>query len=156
MGLVRENVLILLDVDGVLNPRMDGEALELESVRAALVRELASLGRVVWATTWPGTQTWPLTLDLSLPSDTASIPFPTPMQADPANPASTPKLHLVNRWLARNLDESSAVVWIDDQLKGDVTEWALAFEHPVLLVRPEPLAGLTSGQVDEIRAFLAS
>ncbi len=55
--------LILLDIDGVLNPRArvanpDGSLeLVLSDAKIALVNRLAAFGRIAWVSTWPAEQT---------------------------------------------------------------------------------------------------
>lgn len=88
-------ILILLDVDGVLNPRVDNQRLVLDLPRAKLVRQLAELGSIAWATTWSPTHTFHLTKDLGIPSDTKGIAFPRNLHFDPSAPAPTAKLHWV-------------------------------------------------------------
>ena len=149
------NILILLDVDGVLNPHLAQQRLVLEANRAALVQRLATLGCVVWATTWSPTHTFHLTRDLALPESTQGIAFPRDMHFDPRNPAPTPKLHWVTRWLARQDAAPEAVIWIDDLLRQDAVDWAHAQTYPTLLVHPEPRAGLTHEHVEEIARFVA-
>ncbi|RJT89728.1 hypothetical protein D6T64_05770 [Cryobacterium melibiosiphilum] len=149
-------MLILLDVDGVLNPQSQHPRLVLSPDRALLVQRLAGLGDIVWATTWSPTHTFHLTRDLELADTTEGIAFPRDMHADPAAPAPTPKLHWVARWLARQDDPPRAVVWIDDLLRADAEDWAAAQPYPTLLVHPEPRAGLTSEHVDEVTAFVAA
>lgn len=153
------SILILLDIDGVLNPQVQGRKLVLDPNRQELVRELSRLGSVVWATTWSGAHTFHLTRDIGLPEHTEGIAFPSDLFAAGQAPTSTPKLHWVSRWLERQfLDESlvTAVVWIDDQLRKDVTVWADKQTYPTLLVRPDPDAGLTPKEVDAIRSFAMS
>ena len=149
-------VLILLDVDGVLNPRIVNQRLELDPARAALIRRLAKLGSIVWATTWSPTHTFHLTKDLGLSADTEGIAFPRNLHADPSAPAPTAKLYWVDRWLARQDPEPDAVIWIDDILRQDAVDWASAQTRPTLLVQPETNRGLTEAQVEDVRLFIES
>ena len=149
-------VLILLDVDGVLNPVAQHPRLVLSPDRVLLVQQLAALGDIVWATTWSPTHTFHLTRDLALPGSTEGIAFPRDMHADPAAPAPTPKLHWVARWLARQDDPAPAVVWIDDLLRSDAVDWADARPWPTLLVHPEPRVGLTPEHLETVARFVAS
>ena len=149
------SVLILLDVDGVLNPRVVEQRLVLDAPRANLVRELAGLGSVVWATTWSPTHTFHLTRSLGLPNDTEGIAFPRNLHADPSAPAPTAKLHWVARWLARQDPAPDAVIWIDDILRQDAADWAAAAPRPTLLVQPDMNLGLTTAHVDAVRRFVA-
>ena len=154
--MAEQDAVVLLDVDGVLNPLRRGDTLALESPRADLVRDLASFGEIVWATTWASTFIWRLGRDLGLSSDTRSIAFPDPIDANPELPAPTPKLYWVSRWLLRSFeaDEQPPLVWIDDHLSHDVTEWASDRAAPTLLIRPDPQVGLLSKHVDQVREFL--
>lgn len=150
--------LILLDVDGVLNPQVVLQKLVLNPVHAALVAELSELGTVVWATTWSAAHMYQLTRDLGLPTNTNEIAFPPLLHIDPLNPEPTPKLHWVARWIDRTFfDEpcpTTAIVWIDDQLREDATAWAKEAPRPTLLVKPEPVRGLTGEHVAAVRDFV--
>jgi hypothetical protein len=152
--------VILLDVDGVLNPLVSMQKLVVDRSRAALIAQLSSLGAVVWATSWSVVHTHHLSQDLGLPADTAAIPFPPNLHVDPRNPAPTPKLHWVARWVNRNLSQegapATAVIWIDDQLNEDATEWARHEVRPTLLIRPDPATGLSEAHLAEVREFLLS
>jgi hypothetical protein len=120
----RNSAVVLLDVDGVLNPVLKGDALTLEPSRADLVRELDRVAGIVWATTWSSTFTWRLGQDLGLSPDTKAIAFPNPVEANPRLPAPTPKLHWVLRWLSRSFEQGGmpAVIWIDDHLLQDASD----------------------------------
>ena len=148
-------VLILLDIDGVLNPRVVGQFLVLDAPRQELVRRLAELGSIVWATTWSPTHTFHLTRDLGLASDTEGIAFPRNLHADPSAPAPTAKLHWVARWLARQEPEPDAVIWIDDILRQDAVAWAAAEARPTLLVQPDMNIGLTPAHIGDVKRFIA-
>ena len=148
-------VLILLDVDGVLNPRVVGQRLVLDAPRQELVRRLAELGSIVWATTWSPTHTFHLTRDLGLAADTEGIAFPRNLHADPSAPAPTAKLHWVARWLARQEPQPDAVIWIDDILRQDAVAWAAAEARPTLLVQPDMNIGLTAAHIDDVQRFIA-
>lgn len=144
--------LILLDVDGVLNPRLAAGRLQVEPERAELVRELAALGRLVWATTYPSVLAHDMGEGIGLTERADAIAFPAELDADPRRPAPTPKLHWVRRWLARQ--EYDRAVWIDDRLGADATEWAHG-EASVHLVSPDSREGLLREHVEEARAFFA-
>ena len=137
-------VLILLDIDGVLNPRVINQRLLLDPSRAELVRDLAAHGSIVWATTWSPTHTFHLMKDLGLSADTEGIAFPRNLHADPSAPAPTAKLHWVARWLARQDPQPGTVIWIDDILRQDAVDWAAVQPEPTLLVQPDMNIGLTS------------
>ncbi|MBO0983118.1 HAD domain-containing protein [Rathayibacter sp. SD072] len=156
--------LILLDVDGVLNPSVvsdraaGGHRLVLDQDRAALVARLAVIGTIVWATTWPPELTSVLARDLRLPEGTEAIVFRGGLPRDPRFPGQTGKLQPVAAWLdqARDRQPIDAVVWIDDNLREDAYAWAGEQDTPFHLVRPEAAEGLTSDEVAGAEEFLAA
>jgi hypothetical protein len=154
--------VILLDIDGVLNPTaraatIGGEPrLVLSAERAALVMRLARCGRIAWVSTWPAEQTAGLEAQLQLDEEPLRVPLP----AKPLNEsrAATPKLRPVSRWLARmellgDADWDS-VVWIDDVLGPDAREWASHYGAPVLLEKPAPARGLMEVHVVAVEVFV--
>lgn len=157
--------LILLDVDGVLNPhvvsdrRRGGHRLVLDPERAELVRRLAAVGTIVWATTWPPRLTSVLASDLKLPADTPAITFDGGVPRDPRFPGFTGKLQSVAMWLEAETAAGAvidAVVWIDDNLREDAFEWAASQSVPFHVLVPDAAAGLTADEVTEIEEFLAA
>ncbi|PPH41553.1 hypothetical protein C5C86_06940 [Rathayibacter sp. AY1E4] len=155
--------LILLDVDGVLNPSVRSDRasgshrLELEPERAALVARLAAVGTIVWATTWPPRLTRVLAQDLGLPAGTEAIVFDGGLPRDPRFPGRTGKLQPIAVWLEAAAERGAidAVVWIDDNLHEDAYDWAREQSTPFHLVRPESATGLTSDEVAGTEHFLA-
>ena len=151
--------LILLDVDGVLNPEIADRKLVLDPARAALVTQLANLGAIVWATSYSAADTYHLANDLSLPGDPAAIAFPSAIQVDRRKPAPTPKRHWVDRWLSRTLiddvESTTPVIWIEDRLREDAYAWARVAKRPTLLIKPDAEVGLTAEHVASIREFLS-
>lgn len=154
--------LILLDVDGVLNPSVTSDRaagshrLELDPDREALVRRLAAIGTIVWATTWPPKLTSVLAADLGLPDGTEAIVFGGGLPRDPRFPGQTGKLQPVAGWLdeARDRVRIDAVVWIDDNLREDAYAWAREQSTPFHLIRPDAAAGLTADEVSGAEEFL--
>jgi hypothetical protein len=152
--------LILLDIDGVLNPKLvrgDGDSPEphLSDAKTALVRRLATKGRIAWASTWQGDLVSKLEAQLQLEMEPLRVTItPKPEDGD----ESTPKLRSVARWLARMEAAGEAdwdsVVWIDDVLGPDVHEWAHHFSKPVLLEKPDPATGLTEAHVVAVQVFI--
>ncbi|WP_457966148.1 HAD domain-containing protein [Arthrobacter sp. D1-29] len=153
--------VILLDIDGVLNPVVrpgaDRPELSLPAGKVALVRRLARCGRIAWVSTWPPDMTAGLESQLGL--DVASLRVTLMFRsADDEEP--TPKLRSVSRWLARMRDSGEAdwdsVVWIDDVLGPDAREWAQQYDQPVLLEKPVPGQGLTEVHVVAVEVFIDS
>jgi hypothetical protein len=153
--------LILLDIDGVLNPVIrpdkdgDGPALVLSAERRGLVQRLAEHGRIAWVSTWPVTQTAGLEAQLLLTTEPLRVPLP-PHTAGYSD-AATPKLLPVSRWLAR-MDavgeaDWDAVIWIDDMLGPDAFSWAEEHPMPVLLVKPVAATGLAPEHLLSVEQF---
>ena len=156
--------LILLGIDGVLNPLAragsPGGPLELvlSDVKVALVNRLAAFGSIAWVSTWPEEQTAGLESQLRLGDEPLRVPLPA--RALSESEAPTPKLRSVTRWLAR-MELSGevtwdSVVWIDDVLGPDAHEWAHGFRHQVLLVKPVPAEGLTEAHIVAVEVFVQS
>ena len=153
--------IILLDVDGVLNPvaRHGGGGtlpeLVLSDGTASLVRRLARCGRIAWVTTWPADSTAGLESQLRL--DVEPLRVTLTVRAG-ASEEPTPKLRSVRRWLATMelLGEADwdSVVWIDDVLGPDAREWAHNHHQPVLLEKPAPGQGLSEVHVVAVEVFV--
>ncbi|PTT64218.1 HAD domain-containing protein [Arthrobacter sp. HMWF013] len=155
--------IILLDIDGVLNPVAgpgdggDRPTLTLTPEKIGLVRRLAGLGRIAWVSTWPADLTAGLESQLQLEAE----PLRVVMVLRPDDDGqATPKLRSVARWLARMdaLGEADwdSVVWIDDVLGADARAWAHNHTQPVLLEKPVPDRGLAEVHVVAVEVFAAS
>jgi len=147
-------LLIILDVDGVLNPVMGEDySLEIEPWRAELVRSLATTGEIVGGSSWDAEQLQSLAATIGMPTARAIKFRPN---ADPG--AATPKLAAVRQWVhMRDLLEEftwTAVVWIDDSLREDALTWLQGLGAPSLAVVPDRRLGLTVGHLEEIQAFV--
>jgi hypothetical protein len=152
--------IILLDIDGVLNPKVrrgDGDSPDpqLSDGKAALVRRLATKGRIAWVSTSPANVVAGLEEQLQLEVEPLCVPL-TMKDSDVDQP--TPKLRSVARWLDR-MDATGeadwdAVVWIDDVLGPDVHEWAHNYAKPVLLEKPNPDQGLVEAHVVAVQVFI--
>ena len=153
--------IILLDIDGVLNAvagpgdGTDRPKLTLPPEKTALVRRLASLGRIAWVSTWPADLVGGVEAQLNLEVQ----PLRAVMVLRPDdNDQPTPKLRSVTRWLARMdaLGEADwdSVVWIDDVLGADARAWAHSYAQPVLLQRPAPHVGLAEANVVAVDVFV--
>ncbi|MDQ1053120.1 hypothetical protein QE394_001048 [Arthrobacter sp. SORGH_AS 212] len=152
-------LLILLDIDGVLNPKIiqgDGDpSVELSDGKVALVRRLATKGRIAWASTSTPEVVTSLEERIEMEDEPLRVTI-TPKPGDDEQP--TPKLRSVARWLDR-MDAAGeadweAVAWIDDVLGPDVHEWAHNYSRPVLLEKPNPDEGLTEAHVVAVQVFL--
>lgn len=154
--------IILLDVDGVLNPVEgagdggDRPTLTISPEKVALVRRLADLGKIAWVSTWPADLSAGLELQLQLQVEPLRVVMV--LRPDDDDQA-TPKLRSVARWLARMdaLGEADwdSVVWIDDVLGPDARAWAHNHTQPVLLEKPIPDRGLLEVHVIAVEVFVA-
>jgi hypothetical protein len=157
--------LLLLDVDGVLNPWLMRELPEgyewheigmfdviLAAWHGPAILELCQASRLdlVWATTWEQDANLEIAPRIGLPTDLPWIPF----EGDGADPfIDTRKLPAVQRW-ARD----RACVWVDDDLWPDAWLWATQRTEagiPTLLVQPHPEQGLTRDQLATIASWAA-
>lgn len=153
--------LILLDIEGVLNPEAhpngagDGAERSLSDAKVSLVRGLATCGRIAWVSTSPEDLSAELESQLQLEKEPLRVELA--MRESDVD-APTPKLRAVTEWLAGKESAGEAdwdaVVWIDDVLGQDAHEWAEGFGQPVLLEKTSPEEGLTKEQVESVKAFL--
>lgn len=153
-------LVILLDVDGVLNPEVTRDSsamvnnhrLVVPPSRAELVRDLGSLAKIVWATTWDRGSLHQLSADLGV-DIAGKVPL---ARMDWKRP--TPKLPAVERWIARMQATGDLswdmLVWIDDDLGPDAIEWAGEQKTPTNLICTSPLEGLQSRHVQAVRRWL--
>jgi hypothetical protein len=143
--------LLLLDVDGVLNPFaalgcppgyqeyavFPGEdPVRLCTVHGDWLRELAGPFRLVWATAWMTEANRLLAPRLGIP-ELPVIQFP-PIAFQPLD-----KLPAVISFVA-----DLPLVWIDDALEPEAHDWAARRPAPTLLIDADPAVGLTRQMVD--------
>ncbi|HEY3944872.1 MAG TPA: HAD domain-containing protein [Solirubrobacteraceae bacterium] len=144
--------LLLLDVDGVLNPFAarscppgytehnlfpGEEPVRLCAAHGPWIKELAPRFELVWATAWGLDANRLLGPVLGLP-DLPAIEFP-PVPFDPREKLPAVMRHVGPRPLA----------WIDDALPPDAEAWASSRDTPTLLIDIDPAVGLTRAVVDQ-------
>jgi len=157
--------LLLLDVDGVLNPWLmselpDGYQLHrigmfdviLASWHGPAILELCEEANLdlVWATTWEEDANREIAPRVGLPDDLRWIPFPMD-DDDPL--VESRKLPAVRRWV-----QDRPCVWIDDDLWGDAWAWAAQRSGdgiPTLLVQPHPDEGLTPAHLAAVSSWVS-
>jgi hypothetical protein len=163
---VVDRPLLLLDVDGVLNPWLmprlpagyqEHRIGQFDVVLAgwhgpALLRLCRDAGlELVWATTWEEDANREIAPRVGLPADLPWIPFKA-QEVDLFT--ETRKLPAVQRWV-----EDRACAWIDDDLGFDAWTWAAKRTGagiPTLLVQPSPGRGLIREHLDAIEAWVAA
>lgn len=148
--------LLLIDVDGVLNPLALGPELvppgfvahQLEGLRVLLAREhgawLTSLVAdfdLVWATSWEHDADRLIAERVGLPRGMPVIPFTS-------QTGWTTKLADVIRFVG-----DRPVAWIDDALGADEHAWARSRDAPTLLIQTDHRVGLTRAHIDRLRTF---
>ena len=143
--------MLLLDIDGVLNPfaALDcpagytehevfpgEEPVRLCPAHGEWIAELAGPFEVVWASAWGVDANRLLGPLLDLPAfahvDFPPTPFPPEMKVP---------------FVIRHLRDRPAV-WIDDVLTPEARNWVAARPTPTLLLAVDPAAGLTRHTVD--------
>jgi hypothetical protein len=153
---VTDRPLLLLDIDGVLNPFAaagcpDGYAEHVvfageEPVRVcaghgAWLRELAAEFTLVWATAWEEEANRRLAPLLGLD------PLPViRMPAPPFPPGA--KLPAVAAYAGQQ-----PLAWLDDVVTADMRTWAATRDVPTLLIGVDPAIGLTREIVDRCLAW---
>lgn len=145
--------LLLLDVDGVLNPFAapacppgysehdffpGEEPVRLCAGHGPWLRELATRFRIVWATAW-GEEANRLLAPLFQLPDLPVVAFP-PVPFHPAG-----KLPAIIRFSG-----DRPLAWIDDALPPEAHTWAASRGTPTLLVSIDPAEGLTRRVIDQV------
>jgi HAD domain in Swiss Army Knife RNA repair proteins len=147
--------LLLLDVDGVLNPypdcppgfaeyalfAVDDEPVRLADVHGEWLHELAHRFRLVWATAWRSEANRILCPQFQLP-ELPVIAFPE-VPFDPAT-----KVPAIDAFVG-----DLPVAWIDDVVTPEARQWARHREEPTLLVEVDPAVALTRSAVDSLLAW---
>ena len=163
--------LLLLDVDGVLNPvcrdlpdgwrrgTFNGYVLSWDPTITDRLRRLHESGRVElqWLTTWTTDADRLLADPMGLPRGLrthARGDAPTGFLGLFRGVAGWWKLAVAREVAAAEPDRR--IVWIDDDLAeqaADTGEWLAANPH-VLVVAPDLMIGLTHEQLDEVERWL--
>jgi hypothetical protein len=150
--------LLLIDVDGVLNPLavrppghippgfaaydLEGLLVLLAAQHGAWLSELAVDFDLVWATSWEHDADRLIAERVGLPRGLPVITFDSPPEE------WTSKLPDVIRFVA-----DRPVAWVDDDLGSEVYSWADSRTVPTLLIQPDHRVGLTSAHIDRLRGF---
>ena len=144
--------LLLLDVDGVLNPFAapacppgytehdffpGEEPIRLCLAHGAWLQELGTRFQVVWASAWGADANRLLAPLLHLP-DFPMIVFP-PVPFHPRD-----KLPAIIRYAGHR-----PLAWIDDALPPEAYTWATRRRTPTLLISIDPAEGLTRPAIDQ-------
>jgi Swiss Army Knife RNA repair-like protein len=150
--------ILLVDVDGVLNPFAadrcpggyreyalfpDEEPVRLADVHGEWLRALTEVFDLVWATGWGDEAHRLISPILRLPEFPA-IRFP-PAPFEPSE--KVPAIH--------SFVGERPVAWLDDVITPEARRWAAERFTPTLLVFVDPTIGLTEELVEEVRSWAA-
>ena len=150
--------LLLLDVDGVLNPYPDcpsgfeeyrffpedDEPVRLAEIHRRWLHELAARFVLVWASAWGEEANRLLCPHFRLPvMPVVALP---PARFDPVQKVGAIEAFVGDR----------AAAWVDDIVTLEAKRWAYERPQPTLVIQVEPSAGLTRAEVDELFAWATS
>jgi len=155
--LAMDRPLLLLDIDGVLNPwaaptlpdgfkehvlfPKDERPHRFSEHHGEWIRELARSFEVVWASAWGSVANQLLAPILRLP-EFDWVPYPpTPFPPSSKVPS-----------IAAFVGERSAA-WVDDDITAEARAWASGRENPTLLVPVDPTIGLLPEHVRSLEVW---
>ncbi|MFT5202791.1 MAG: hypothetical protein ACI9C1_002186 [Candidatus Aldehydirespiratoraceae bacterium] len=153
-GIVTRKPLLLLDIDGVLNPTvtnpppgytsnlLNGHQFHVSDMHLERLRKLAPSADFAWASTWEDVANASVGVALELPH-LSFIRFGDDRTAD------TWKLPYVDQFVSNR-----ALIWAEDNLYLDAFTWAEQRASPTLLVKPSSSVGLTEAHFDQIDDFV--
>lgn len=144
--------LLLLDVDGVLNPlgvseapgfaahHVGGMRVLLNSDHGRWLGELGARYDLTWATSWER--------DADLIAERIGLPLGLPAITFSDQSGWTVKLPDVVRYAG-----DRPLAWVDDQIGPKVRAWAAGRQAATLLVETDSRVGLTPAHVETLRAW---
>jgi hypothetical protein len=150
--------LLLIDVDGVLNPfvpagaalpegyaayHLGGQRVVLSVQHGIWLHELAKHFDLAWVTTWEAEANALVGPIMGAPHDLPFIEF-----RERSVDGWTWKLPAVRRFA-----EDRPMAWLDDDPGPDAEAWASSRVAPTILVAPDPSVGWTVAEFEELMAF---
>lgn len=151
----RRKPLLLLDVDGVLNPfpltpegfseyklfAEDEEPVRLSPCHAEWLRELSATFEIVWASGWGEAANELICPIFDLP----------PFRVVPLPPVPFEPRDKVPAVAAFTGDRTAA--WVEDIVTDEARAWASERAAPTLIVEVSPASGLTRDIVEELQSW---
>lgn len=166
---MHEKPLLLIDVDRALSPirkpdvpgetwicsRIFGFEMPFHPELRSWMGSLAETYDFVWCSTWEEDGLAELSVHLAMPEDMRVIPIgsDSPVQPGEDEKTETAKLFYVDHWLRASGLERRPLAWLDDRLEADAFAWASARSAPTLLVRTDPIFGITAADVQLLLRF---
>ncbi|ALO66661.1 hypothetical protein AS189_09360 [Arthrobacter alpinus] len=155
-------VIIFLDVDGVIDPRIlrggsnYGDELEfvVDSRIAESIQRISKAADIVWLTAWPYDQVASLGAQMGVESRIISLGSQNIYHSNTAIKSNEISSWLNRRWVMERL-YWDAIVWVDDELGPKEANWAEFQIQPTLLVPIRPKSGLAIKHVQNILEFCA-
>lgn len=152
--------LLLLDLDGPLNPFLSWNAVDqgyervnaeystwmLHKKHGQWLRVLSQRAEVMWASTWEETANELACAFYGLP-DFSVLHF----GSDSMRTGLPFKLHEVQQ-----VAKDRPLIWIDDEIEEEAREWTMQRTDPTLLIVPDPSEGWTEAQYHECLSFLST
>jgi hypothetical protein len=148
--------LLLLDVDGVLNPYaaptrpagalevpLFGETVWLVPQHGIWLRELLAEVQIIWATGWEDDANRIIAPLLGLPA--------FPVIHFPRNPAG----RFVKLATVQDVVGNAPIAWLDDELTPAAFQWAAERRAPTRLIPVDPAHGVQVEHIAQVRAFAA-
>jgi hypothetical protein len=157
-GGTRVKPILLLDVDGVLNPfpdtpegyseynffAEDDEPIRLNSRHAEWLQELAEIFDIAWVSAWGKAANELICPIFGLPSFPVVVLPPPPFEPHEKVPA------------VAAFTEQRPAAWLEDDVTPEARAWAAQRTVPALVLEVNPATGLTGDVVDELRAWEAT
>lgn len=146
--------LVLLDVDGVLNPissspppgyvrySFRGYTLTTRREHTEWLYLIGTRFELAWASTWGPTANESIGAALDIGYPLRHVEF------SEGRTGETWKLGAVKEFV-----EDRPLVWIEDELFADAVLWAETRNEPTLLIKPSPGVGFTKEHLAQIWAF---
>jgi hypothetical protein len=151
--------LLLVDIDGVLNPfvragdlrpegyeehSLGGLDVLLRSVHGEWLRDLAERFDLAWVSTWEADSNALVGPVIGAPPDLPFIEF-----RERTEDGWTWKLPAVRRFVG-----DRPVAWLDDDPGPSAADWAATRDAPTLIVSPDPTVGWTEPEYRQLVAWV--
>jgi len=161
--MIKQNNLVILDIDGVLNPYYASENnpagfsgvtlkdnyyvyLNLD-LQTDYLKRISELSTIVWGSAWEK-----LSNHLSEPLGMSELEW-IPISRTNVG-LGTWKIKSIQKWLDNNEQKFDKIVWLDDELEQDAFDWANESGN-MLCIAPDKEIGLTKKDYEEIIDFLS-